>query len=84
MNGRHDHTTAVCVLLRWSGGLRVSMISKTRIAGLHFVLLKQTNKQTSNQTNKQKTRQREMIVNQFVHHFGSRVEKECYVLGTQP
>ena len=23
MNGRHDHTTAVCVSLRWSGGLRV-------------------------------------------------------------
>ena len=23
MNGRHDHTTAVCVFLRWSGGLRV-------------------------------------------------------------
>ena len=23
MNGRHEHTTAVCVSLRWSGGLRV-------------------------------------------------------------
>ena len=23
MNGRHDHATAVCVCLRWSGGLRV-------------------------------------------------------------
>ena len=23
MNGRHDHTTAVCISLRWSGGLRV-------------------------------------------------------------
>ena len=23
MNGRHDHTTSVCVSLRWSGGLRV-------------------------------------------------------------
>ena len=23
LNGRHDHTTAVCVSLRWSGGLRV-------------------------------------------------------------
>ena len=23
MNGRHDHTAAVCVCLRWSGGLRV-------------------------------------------------------------
>ena len=23
MNGRHDHITAVCVSLRWSGGLRV-------------------------------------------------------------
>ena len=23
MNGRHDHTTAVCVSLQWSGGLRV-------------------------------------------------------------
>ena len=23
MNGRHDHTTAVCVSIRWSGGLRV-------------------------------------------------------------
>ena len=23
MNGRHDHTTAVCVTLRWSAGLRV-------------------------------------------------------------
>ena len=23
MNGRHDHTTAVCVSLPWSGGLRV-------------------------------------------------------------
>ena len=23
MYGRHDHTTAVCVSLRWSGGLRV-------------------------------------------------------------
>ena len=23
MNGRHDHTTAVCVCLQWSGGLRV-------------------------------------------------------------
>ena len=23
MNGRHDHTTAVCVSLRWSGGLHV-------------------------------------------------------------
>ena len=23
MNGKHDHTTAVCVSLRWSGGLRV-------------------------------------------------------------
>ena len=23
MNGRHDHTTAVCVSLRWLGGLRV-------------------------------------------------------------
>ena len=23
MNGRHDHTTAVCVSLRWSGGLCV-------------------------------------------------------------
>ena len=23
MNGRHDHTTAVCVFLRWSGGFRV-------------------------------------------------------------
>ena len=23
MNGNHDHTTAVCVSLRWSGGLRV-------------------------------------------------------------
>ena len=23
MNGRHDHTTAVCVSLRWSEGLRV-------------------------------------------------------------
>ena len=22
MNGRHDHTTAVCVSLQWSGGLR--------------------------------------------------------------
>ena len=22
MNGKHDHTTAVCVSLRWSGGLR--------------------------------------------------------------
>ena len=22
MNGRHDHTTAVCIFLRWSGGLR--------------------------------------------------------------
>ena len=25
MNVRHDHTTAVCVSLRWSGGLRVVM-----------------------------------------------------------
>ena len=25
MNGRHDHTTAVCVSLRWSGSLRVSV-----------------------------------------------------------
>ena len=23
MNGRHDHTTTVCISLRWSGGLRV-------------------------------------------------------------
>ena len=23
MNGRHDHTTAVCISLRWSGSLRV-------------------------------------------------------------
>ena len=23
MNGRHDHTTAVCISLQWSGGLRV-------------------------------------------------------------
>ena len=23
LNGRHDHTTAVCVSLQWSGGLRV-------------------------------------------------------------
>ena len=23
MNGKHDHTTAVCVSLRWSGDLRV-------------------------------------------------------------
>ena len=26
MNGRHDHTTAVCVSLRWSGGLRVGRL----------------------------------------------------------
>ena len=23
MNGRHEHTTAICISLRWSGGLRV-------------------------------------------------------------
>ena len=23
MNGKHDHTSAVCISLRWSGGLRV-------------------------------------------------------------
>ena len=27
MNGRHDHTTAVCVSLRWSGGLHVVWLS---------------------------------------------------------
>ena len=37
MNGKHDHTTAVCVSLRWSGGLRVIRLP----AGLQIALPKQ-------------------------------------------
>ena len=31
MNGRHDHTTAVCVSLRWSGGLCVVRLPETHL-----------------------------------------------------
>ena len=34
MNGRHDHTTAVCVSLRWSGSLRVVQLPAGSCHGL--------------------------------------------------
>ena len=34
MNGRHDHTNAVCVSLRWSGGLRVVQLPAVSWHGL--------------------------------------------------
>ena len=33
MNGRHDRTTAVCVSLRWSGGLRVVRLPAESLHG---------------------------------------------------
>ena len=40
MNGRHDHTTAVCVSLWWSGGLRVVQLPAGSWQGLPGLCMK--------------------------------------------